>query len=58
MVTPVIIVFDEMPDSFLKLARRIVRHLVNFTFYGAMVSFNLAIGLRMEGRGSNVPYPY
>ena len=58
VITPVVIVFDEGPDCFLQLTRHIVRHLVNFPFYGAMVSFNLAVGLRMKGRGSDVPYPH
>jgi hypothetical protein len=48
VVTPAVIVFDEGSDRFLQLAGHIVRHLVNFSFDGAMVSCNLAIGLRME----------
>ena len=37
VITPVVIVVDEGPDCFLQPAGHIVRHLINFSFYGAMV---------------------
>ena len=35
-----------------------MRHLVDFPFEGAMVPLDLAIGLGVEGRGGNMPYPH
>jgi len=49
VIAPVVVVFDEGPDGFLQLARHLMGHLVNFAFYGAMVSFNLAVSLGIKG---------
>jgi hypothetical protein len=58
MVAPVVVIIDESPDCFPELVLHIIRQLVNFTFEAAMVSFNLAIGLRMIGRSYNMSYSY
>ena len=58
VITPVVVIFDEASNRFLQLTRHIMRHPVDFPFEGAMVPLNFAIGLRVEGRGGNVPYPH
>ena len=58
VIRPVVIVFDKGPNRFLHFAGHIVRHLVDFAFYGTMVPLNLTVSLRMERQSSNVPYPY
>ena len=58
VITPVVIVFDKASNCFPQLTRHLMGQLIELTFESAMVSLNLAIGLRMEGRGGNVPYPH
>ena len=49
VITPVVIVFDEASNRFLQLIWHLMRHPVDFPFYGAVIPLYLAIGLRMEG---------
>ena len=58
MVASVVIVFDEGSNRFFQLTRYPKGHSVDSPLKGAVVPLNLAIGLRMEGRGGNVPYPH
>ena len=58
VITSVVIVFDEGSDRFLQFTRHLVGQMVNLPFKRAVISFNLAVGLRMERRGGNVPYPH
>jgi len=58
VITPVVIVFDKSSNRFFSLARHLMGQLIELTFEGAMVTLNLAIGLRMERRGGNMLYPH
>ncbi len=57
VVTPVLVIFDEIACDFLQLIQHVMKYLVDFPFQGAMVPLNLAVALRMEGPGSDVSYP-
>ena len=56
VVAPIVVVFDECFNRFLEFTRHLMRYEVNLSFDSAVISFYLAVGLRMVGCSCNVPY--
>ncbi len=56
LVVPVeVVVFNEVGDDPLQLAREFIRDLVHFPCDGLVIALQLPVGLRMEGRRQDVP---
>ena len=49
-----VVVFDEVGDSPLQLAREFIRDLVHFPLDGLVVALQFPVGLRMEGRSQDM----
>jgi len=58
VIAAVVVVFNECPDCLLQLTRHLVGEEIDASLHGVVVPLNLAIGLRVKGRGQNVPYAY
>ena len=58
VIAAVVVIFDEASNGFFQFTGHLMRHQIDFSFKGTMVPLDLAIGLRMEGRGSDVSYPH
>ncbi len=56
LVVPVeFVVFNEIGDDPLQLTREFIRDLVNFPLNGLVVTFELPVGLGMEGCRQDMP---
>ena len=58
MIAPVIVVLDECFNRFSQFAWHLVRYQLDIPLDGAVVSFYLAVGLRVIRRGYDVPDPH
>lgn len=54
VVTPVVVICDEGADLTLKIARKIIVFQEDAVFHCLMPAFDLALGLRVEGRAADV----
>jgi len=54
VVTTIVVVIHELRDRELQIPQDIIWGLVDVKFDGPVIPFELAVGLRMEGRGQDV----
>ena len=48
MITPIVVVVDELRDRDLQIARNIIWDLVDVKFDGPVIPLQFAVGLRMK----------
>jgi hypothetical protein len=58
VITPIVVVVHELRDRYLQVSWNIVGDLVDVKLDGSMITLQLAIGLRMEGRSQDVTYAH
>ncbi len=56
VVSVEVVVFNEIGDGPLQLTRESIRNLVHFPLNGLVVTFQLPVGLGMEGCRQDMPY--
>ena len=54
MITSIVVVVHELRDRLFQIPWNIVWDLVDVKFNGPVIPLQLAVGLRMEGRGQDV----
>ena len=54
MITPIVVVVHKVRDRDFQIPCNIVWGLVDVKFNGPVIPLQLAVGLRMEGRGQDV----
>lgn len=57
MVSPCVVVSDELPDPFDQILGEVVIFEQNGVFHGSVPAFNLALGHRMIGFAARVRHP-
>ena len=55
MVPAEVVVFNEVGDGLLQLAREFIKYLVHFPLDGLVVALQLPVGLRMKWRRQDMP---
>ena len=58
VITPIVVVVHKVRDRDLQIPWNIVWDLVDVKFNSRVIPLQLAVGLRMEGRGQDVAYAH